>query len=82
MKISTIHNSKGLEYPVVFVASLGRDSITENTMDKSRRAFVDKNLLAINYRDSFEMQSYGTIPNYIGKLRKKQFGLSEVMRLF
>ena len=82
VKISTIHNSKGLEYPVVFVASLGRDSITENTMDKSERAFVDKNLLAINYRDSFEMQSYGTIPNYIGKLRKKHLELSEVMRLF
>ena len=82
VKISTIHNSKGLEYPVVFVASLGRDSITENTMDKSERAFVDKNLLAINYRDSFEMQSYGTIPNYIGKLRKRHLELSEVMRLF
>ena len=28
------------------------------------------------------MQSYGTIPNYIGKLRKKHLELSEVMRLF
>ena len=82
VKILTIHKSKGLEYPVVFVAGLGRDSLNENTMDTTERAFVDKNLLAINYRDSFDMQSYGTIPNYIGKLRKEHLELSEVMRLF
>ena len=82
VKISTIHKSKGLEYPVVFVANLGRASLNENHRDTTERAFIDKNLLAVNYRDSFEMQSYGTIPNYIGKLRKKHLELSEVMRLF
>ena len=71
-----------MEYPVVFVANLGRASLNENHRDTTERAFIDKNLLAVNYRDSFEMQSYGTIPNYIGKLRKKHLELSEVMRLF
>lgn len=82
VKITTIHNSKGLEYPVVFVAGLGNLSLKNNTGDFKEKAFVDKDMLAFNYRDSFEMQSYVTLPNLIGTRRKKKLELSEVMRLF
>lgn len=45
LRLSTVHQAKGLEYPVVFVIGLseslfpGRRAIEENTLDEERRLF-------------------------------------------
>lgn len=82
VKITTIHKSKGLEYPVVFVANLGSKYLVDNKKEKVKTAFVDNNILALDYIDHLQMQSYTAVSEIIGKTRKKYLEISEVMRLF
>ena len=49
VQITTIHKSKGLEYPVVFLVGLGRQF---NQMDEKKDVYVDgDNHIAVNYLD-------------------------------
>jgi ATP-dependent helicase/nuclease subunit A len=79
VRIMTIHKSKGLEFPVVFVAGLGKQF---NLMDV-RGSFLLHKLLGFGPRhvDPELRVTFPTLPNIAMKRRMKAEQLAEEMRV-
>jgi ATP-dependent helicase/nuclease subunit A len=79
VRIMTIHKSKGLEFPVVFVAGMGRQF---NMMDLRKNYLFDKAFgLAINYIDPEKQITYPSLI-HMAFVRKKRLELiAEEMRV-
>ncbi|MDZ5470263.1 helicase-exonuclease AddAB subunit AddA [Bacillus sp. 31A1R] len=79
VRIMTIHSSKGLEFPVVFVAGLARQF---NTMDLKKAYMLDKEFgFASKYTNSEKRISYPSLPQLAFKRKKKLEMLAEEMRV-
>ncbi|WP_309296618.1 helicase-exonuclease AddAB subunit AddA [Niallia sp. NCCP-28] len=79
IRIMTIHSSKGLEFPVVFLAGIGRNF---NTMDLKKSFLLDKDLgVATNYIHVKNRISYPALAQIAFKKKKKMELLAEEMRV-
>lgn len=79
VRIMTIHSSKGLEFPVVFVAGLGRNF---NMMDLRKSYLLDKEYgFAAKYVDVEKRITYPSLPQMAFKRKKKNEMLAEEMRV-
>ncbi|MEW9501636.1 helicase-exonuclease AddAB subunit AddA [Jeotgalibacillus marinus] len=79
VRLMTIHSSKGLEFPVVFLSGMAR---TFNEMDLRGRFFLDKEFgLAMPYIQPEKRISYDTLPQLAFKEKKRLENLSEEMRV-
>lgn len=79
VRLMTIHSSKGLEFPVVFVAGLGRDF---NMMDLRKPYLLDKEFgFASKYVDVDKRITYPSLPQMAFKRKKKNELLAEEMRV-
>lgn len=79
VRIMTIHSSKGLEFPVVFVAGLARKF---NTMDLKKAFMLDKEYgFAAKYVNAEKRISYPSLPQLAFKRKKKMEMLAEEMRV-
>ncbi|MBU0906353.1 MAG: PD-(D/E)XK nuclease family protein, partial [Firmicutes bacterium] len=79
VRLMTIHSSKGLEFPYVFIAGLGRDF---NQMDFNELYLFDQTFgLAVKAIDPEKRISYTSLP-FLAMKEKKQLELkSEEMRV-
>ncbi|MET0786576.1 MAG: 3'-5' exonuclease, partial [Paenisporosarcina sp.] len=79
VRLMTIHSSKGLEFPYVFIAGLGRDF---NQMDFNELYLFDQTFgLAVKAIDPDKRISYTSLP-FLAMKEKKQLELkSEEMRV-
>lgn len=79
VKIMTIHRSKGLEFPICFVADCSKgfnlQDLKSNTLLHSKLGFSCK------YRNPENLHQYSTIPQEAIKLEIKRDNLSEEMRV-
>jgi ATP-dependent helicase/nuclease subunit A len=79
VRMMTIHKSKGLEFPVVFVAGLSRQF---NTQDLNNAFLVHKELgFGSKYTDPTLRISYPTLPQLAIKQQMKNEMLAEEMRV-
>ncbi|GAA0350335.1 helicase-exonuclease AddAB subunit AddA [Bacillus horti] len=79
VRIMTIHKSKGLEFPVVFVAGLGK---MFNQSDSKKKLLLHKELgLGSKFIDIDKRISYPTLPYQLIKLKMQQELLAEEMRV-
>lgn len=79
VRVMTIHSSKGLEFPFVFIAGLDRNF---NTMDLKKSFMLDKEYgFAAKYVDSEKRISYPSLPQLAFKRKKKLEMLAEEMRV-
>ncbi|UII56939.1 helicase-exonuclease AddAB subunit AddA [Cytobacillus spongiae] len=79
VRIMTIHKSKGLEFPVVFMAGIGRQF---NMMDLRKAVMLDKDLgFASKFVDAEKRISYPSLPQLAFKRKKKMEMLAEEMRV-
>lgn len=79
VRIMTIHSSKGLEFPVVFIAGTAR---TFNMMDIRKPQMLDKEFgLATKYVNAEKRISYPSLPQLAFKRKKKLEMLAEEMRV-
>lgn len=79
VKLMTIHSSKGLEFPVVFVAGLSRKF---NMMDINHSYLFDKELgFATKYVNIAKRITYPSLPQLALKRKKKLETISEEMRV-
>lgn len=79
VRLMTIHASKGLEFPVVFVAGLNRSF---NTMDLSKSYLLDKELgIGTKYVNVEKRISYPSLPQLALKRKKRFELLAEEMRV-
>ncbi|WP_428911337.1 helicase-exonuclease AddAB subunit AddA [Niallia sp. Krafla_26] len=79
VRIMTIHSSKGLEFPVVFVAGMGRSF---NTMDLRKPYLLDKEFgFATKYVNVDKRITYPSLPQLAFKRKKKMEMLAEEMRV-
>ncbi|WML43321.1 helicase-exonuclease AddAB subunit AddA [Neobacillus sp. PS3-40] len=79
VRLMTIHSSKGLEFPVVFVAGLAR---TFNMMDIRKPYLLDKEYgFATKYVNAEKRISYPSLPQMAFKRKKKIEMLAEEMRV-
>jgi ATP-dependent helicase/nuclease subunit A len=79
VRLMTIHSSKGLEFPVVFVAGMSKQF---NLMDLNAAYLLDKDLgLAVKYTDSDKRISYPSLPQLAFKRKKRMEAISEEMRV-
>ncbi|RJS61696.1 helicase-exonuclease AddAB subunit AddA [Bacillus sp. PK3_68] len=79
VRLMTIHASKGLEFPVVFVAGLNRPF---NTMDLSKSYLLDKELgIGTKYVHAEKRISYPSLPQLALKRKKRFELLAEEMRV-
>lgn len=79
VRIMTIHSSKGLEFPVVFIAGLARQF---NMMDLRKPYLLDKELgFAAKYVNVEKRISYPSLPQLAFKRKKKLEMLAEEMRV-
>lgn len=79
VRIMSIHKSKGLEFPVVFIPSLGKGF---NLMDLREKFMLHKDLgLAMSYINSNTRQVIETLPQKAIRKKKKRENLSEEMRI-
>ncbi|MEH7122060.1 helicase-exonuclease AddAB subunit AddA [Bacillus sp. JJ1773] len=79
VRLMTIHSSKGLEFPFVFIAGLGRNF---NTMDLKKAYMLDKDYgFAAKYVNAEKRISYPSLPQIAFKRKKKMEMLSEEMRV-
>ncbi|MBB6443497.1 helicase-exonuclease AddAB subunit AddA [Bacillus benzoevorans] len=79
VRVMTIHSSKGLEFPVVFVAGLGRRF---NMMDLRKSYLLDKEYgFAAKYVDIDKRITYPSLPQMAFKRKKKMEMLAEEMRV-
>lgn len=77
VRVMTIHGSKGLEFPVVFLLDMNKSF---NLQDLSAKSIYDKNLgIGISYLDE-ERLRHTTYPYVILKEYKRRLLLSEEMR--
>lgn len=79
VRLMTIHSSKGLEFPFVFIAGLGRNF---NTMDLKKSYMLDKEFgFAAKYVNTERRVSYPSLPQLAFKRKKKMEMLAEEMRV-
>lgn len=79
VRIMTIHSSKGLEFPIVFVAGLARQF---NTMDLKKQYMLDKEFgFASKYVNPEKRIAYPSLPQLAFKRKKKMEMLAEEMRV-
>ena len=79
VRMMTIHSSKGLEFPVVFVAGIGRQF---NMMDLNSGYLFDKDFgFASKYVNPEKRISYPSLPQLALKRKKKMELLAEEMRI-
>ncbi|WP_062105312.1 helicase-exonuclease AddAB subunit AddA [Bacillus niameyensis] len=79
VRIMTIHSSKGLEFPVVFVGGIGRKF---NMRDINSSYLFDKEFgFASKYVDSEKRISYTSLPQIALRKKKKMELLAEEMRV-
>lgn len=79
VRIMTIHSSKGLEFPVVFVAGLSKPF---NMMDLNKKYLLDKELGFVSkYIDPKKRISYPTLPLIAMKKKMRIEMLSEELRV-
>jgi len=79
VRIMSIHASKGLEFPVVFVADLGRKF---NDSDIRNSIVVDRDgLLGLEAVDPDRMQRTNTLPRLIAQERLRRKSRAEEMRV-
>ncbi|MEH7180840.1 helicase-exonuclease AddAB subunit AddA [Neobacillus vireti] len=80
VRIMTIHSSKGLEFPVVFIAGLSRSF---NQSDIRKPYMLDKEYgFAAKYVNVEKRITYPSLPQIAFKRRKKMEMLAEEMRVF
>ncbi|WP_059172966.1 helicase-exonuclease AddAB subunit AddA [Bacillus sp. FJAT-27445] len=79
VRIMTIHSSKGLEFPVVFMAGLGRSF---NMMDIRSSYMLDKEFgFATKYINPEKRIAYPSLPQLAFKRKKRMEMLAEEMRV-
>ncbi len=79
VRLMTIHSSKGLEFPIVFVAGLSKKF---NLMDLNQAYLLDKDLgFATKYTDPDKRISYPSLPQLAFKRKKRLESISEEMRV-
>lgn len=79
VRIMTIHSSKGLEFPVVFIAGVARQF---NMMDLRKPQMLDKDFgFATRYIHAEKRISYPSLPQLAFKRKKKLEMLAEEMRV-
>ncbi|MCM3707233.1 MULTISPECIES: helicase-exonuclease AddAB subunit AddA [Cytobacillus] len=79
VRLMTIHSSKGLEFPFVFIAGLARNF---NTMDLKKQYMLDKEFgFAAKYVNAEKRISYPSLPQIAFKRKKKMEMLAEEMRV-
>ncbi|MGJ7919530.1 helicase-exonuclease AddAB subunit AddA [Neobacillus sp. LXY-4] len=79
VRIMTIHSSKGLEFPVVFMAGLNRNF---NLMDVRKPYMLDKEFgFAAKYVNAEKRITYPSLPQLAFKRKKKKEMLAEEMRV-
>ncbi len=79
VKIMTIHKSKGLEFPVCFIASCATDF---NRMDETDNLIISqKNGLGIVRRDTETFEQFPTLCHKAVKLSLRRDNISEEMRV-
>ncbi|NHC18745.1 helicase-exonuclease AddAB subunit AddA [Bacillus sp. MM2020_4] len=79
VRIMTIHSSKGLEFPVVFMAGMARNF---NMMDIRKSYMLDKEFgFATKYINVEKRISYPSLPQIAFKRKKKMEMLAEEMRV-
>jgi len=79
VRMMTIHSSKGLEFPVVFIAGLGR---TFNMTDLRKAYLLDKEFgFASKYINAEKRLTYPSLPQLAFKRKKKMEMLAEEMRV-
>lgn len=79
VRIMTIHSSKGLEFPAVFIAGLSRNF---NMSDIRKPYMLDKEYgIAAKYVNVEKRISYPSLPQIAFKRRKKMEMLAEEMRV-
>ncbi|MGM7636215.1 helicase-exonuclease AddAB subunit AddA [Bacillus sp. Hm123] len=79
VRLMTIHASKGLEFPVVFVAGLGRQF---NLMDIRQSYLFDKDYgIAAKYTNIEKRISYPSLPQLALRRKKRLELLAEEMRV-
>ncbi len=79
VRVMTIHKSKGLEFPVVFIAGLAK---MFNMQDLNRKFLLHKELgFGTKFIDTERRISYPTLPQLTIKRRMKMELLAEEMRI-
>lgn len=78
VRMMSIHKSKGLEFPVVFLAELNRQF---NRRDTAGDCLIDANMLGLELIDADRGLRLATPIHQLIKLRQKQKGLAEEMRI-
>lgn len=79
VRLMTIHSSKGLEFPIVFIAGLSRHF---NQMDIRKSYLIDKEFgFAAKYVDPVKRISYPSLPQIAFKRKKRMEMLAEEMRV-
>ncbi|MFE8696319.1 helicase-exonuclease AddAB subunit AddA [Cytobacillus sp. FJAT-53684] len=79
VRLMTIHSSKGLEFPFVFIAGLARQF---NTMDLKKAYMLDKEFgFAAKYVNAEKRISFPSLPQLAFKRKKKMEMLAEEMRV-
>ncbi len=79
VRVMTIHKSKGLEFPVVFVAGIAKQF---NMRDMANQMLLHKEFgLATKYIDPLNRISYPTLPYFTLQKRMKLELLAEEMRV-
>ncbi|WP_181190318.1 helicase-exonuclease AddAB subunit AddA [Bombilactobacillus bombi] len=79
IQVMTIHASKGLEFPVVFLLNIDHHF---NNEDKRKRYLFDTQQgIGIKYLDAHTHIAYETLPLYTTKAYQNQKSLSEEIRL-
>jgi ATP-dependent helicase/nuclease subunit A len=79
VRIMTIHSSKGLEFPIVFIAGLARKF---NLRDIQKPFMLDKEYgFAAKYVDAEKRISYPSLPQLALKRKKKMEMIAEEMRI-
>ncbi|NDO45605.1 helicase-exonuclease AddAB subunit AddA [Clostridium sp. MD294] len=79
VRIMTIHKSKGLEFPVVFVSDMGKNF---NISDLKKDVLLDHKIgIGVDYMDLEQRAKYTTWAKEAVKLKIKQNNISEEMRV-